>query len=515
MTGWDDGYVSDVVYTRNAYRETTPIWLATAALLCGQRPPELDKPFRYADLGCGHGLTATMVAATYPHAEVWAFDFNPAHVASGRHLASKAGLTNLHFQEASFAELAALPQNGLPEFDFIVAHGVVSWVSAENRAKLIQIIGQRLRAGGLAYLSYAAMTGWASMMPARALMRMRASRERSDQAATGLFDYLDLVKGAGAKFFADNPATELRLNESRNQDPRYIAHEYLNSNWQPLMFAEMADAMATVKCTYIGSATLTENLDALSVSPAMVKLLADTSDPILRETLRDFGIAQPFRRDVYRRGTLPLMGPERARLWDEVELVWTGRELESPILLDTPLGKVDGPAEIYQPLMQMFIAENQTVGALRQSGIFTKPATSALTQAVSLLISGGYVYPALPLAVRPAGRSSTDRLNAAIGAFNMGGGDITRLAASTIGSEIGVDPLETLMVLEKLSGRPMELAALTERVVTALAHAGRAVRLNGKPVQDAGQAGAIIRESLGWILEQRFPVLARLGVISG
>ena len=48
---WDNGYVTDVIYTRNAYQEMMPFWLATITLLLGQRPPDLNQPFRYADLG--------------------------------------------------------------------------------------------------------------------------------------------------------------------------------------------------------------------------------------------------------------------------------------------------------------------------------------------------------------------------------------------------------------------------------------------------------------------------------
>ena len=132
MASWDDGYVTDVGYTDHFHRETTPAWLAMAALLLGYRPPDLAKPFRYADLGCGNGLTALIVAATTPQAEVWAFDFNPAHIEAGRTMAAAAGLTNIRFEEASFAQIAAMPDDALPPFDFVVAHGVLTWLSPEN-----------------------------------------------------------------------------------------------------------------------------------------------------------------------------------------------------------------------------------------------------------------------------------------------------------------------------------------------------------------------------------------------
>jgi SAM-dependent methyltransferase len=515
MTGWDDGYVTDVAYTRNVYREMTPTWLATTALLLGQRPPDLSRPFRYADLGCGHGLTATIVAATCPQAEVWAFDFNPVHVESGRLLAAAAGLTNLHFQEASFADLAALGPAGLPEFDFIVSHGVASWISPENRAALLQIVGQRLRAGGLAYLSYNVTTGWAAIMPARTLMRtlMRSGQQRADQAAVGIFDYLDSLREAGAAFFAANPMVEKRLSETRKQDSRYLAHEFLNEDWHPLMFAEMAEAMRAVKCTYVGSATLAENLDAVSVPPTMMSLVTGAANPILRETLRDFGLAQTFRRDVYRRGSLPLMGPEHLRLFDAIELVWTGRVPEEAIQLATPLGQMTGLPEIYGPLMTMFMTDTQTIGNLRRSDSFATRPVAELSQAVMLLIASGYVHPGLPAAVRMNARTGTVRLNAAICAMIADGGEIARLAAATIGSEVVVDALEAAVVREKLSGRSMEIDELTDRVLAALAHAGRTVQRDGKTVQDATEARGLVRESVVGMVERRLPGLTRLGVV--
>src|SRR3984957_5482383 len=165
MAGWNDGYVSDVVYTRNFHRETTPAWLAPAALLSGHRPPDLARPFRYADLGCGHGLTAIVVAATCPPAEGWGFDFNPPHVESARELAARAGVTNVRFEETAFQELAVQPDSALPAFEFMVAHGILSWVSRENQRHVMQVIGQRLRPGGLAYLSYNVATATGGTPP--------------------------------------------------------------------------------------------------------------------------------------------------------------------------------------------------------------------------------------------------------------------------------------------------------------------------------------------------------------
>jgi SAM-dependent methyltransferase len=516
MSGWNDGYVTDVVYTQTSYREMTPLWLSVASLMLGHRPPDVAAPFRYADLGCGHGLTATIVAATCPDAEVWGFDFNPAHIESARRLASLAGLTNVHFEEASFAALADRRVSDPAGFDFVVSHGVMSWISAENRARLVEVIGRWLRPGGLAYLSYNVTTGWAAMQPVRALMRtlLQTRQERTDLAVGGVLDYLDGLKAAGAGFFAANPGLAQRLSELRTHNPRYVAHEFLNADWDSLTFTEVAAAMESVKCSYIGSATLTENIDSVSVPAGVLSLVNQAGDVRLKEALRDFGMAKGFRRDIYRRGVLPVPGPAQVRLLDQIELVWSGRVPDDPIKLATPLGEMLGMAEIYRPLMAMLMAGGCSVGAIRRAEAFAGRPVMDVLQAVVLLISDGYAHPALPETVRARSRAGTDRLNTAIGTVNAEGGDIGRLAAAVTGSEVATDPLETLVVRERLSGRSMEIEALTDRVLTALTEAGRFMQRDGKPVRDMAEARPMVRGLVDGLGGARLGLLERLGVVS-
>ncbi len=158
------------------------------------------------------------------------------------------------------------------------------------------------------------------MRPLQTLMHLIAQErpERTDLALPAIFDQLTQLKDAGAKYFTANPAVEARLDSLRKQDARYLAHELLNANWHPLMAATVMDAMAGEKCQFLGSATLIENSDPVSQPPAMLPLIAAATDPRLRETLRDLGMAQAFRRDVYRRGVMALPPAEHAALLDAV-----------------------------------------------------------------------------------------------------------------------------------------------------------------------------------------------------
>ena len=516
MAQWDEGYVTDVAYTSNFYREITPSWLAMTSLLLGHRPPNLAKPFNYADLGCGNGFTALSVAAGCPHAEVWGFDFNPAHVEFANDLAARAGLANVRFVETSFAALEALPNAALPDFDLMVSHGVLSWISPANRGHLIGTVAKRLKPGGLAYLSYNVTTGWSSMVPIRALMRKlsAASPERTDAAVPAVLDFVDRLKQAGAVYFLAHPTLENRLADIRKQDARYIAHEYLNHDWHPLMFADIAGEMLEAKCRYIGSATLAENIDTVAVPANVAPMLGETRDPVLRETLRDIGCAQTFRRDLYRKGIAPLHAAEQQALLGDLTLVHTGLAVpEGGATFATPIGSVTGRAEVYQPLLAMLDAGPLSIRQAREMPAFSGRPLVELLQAFTLLASGGYAHPLLPQGGTAAGHETARRLNLAIAAANADGADMPRLAAPAIGSAVGIDLLETLVVADLLAGKPPDVDGLAANVSGMLARSGRNVQREGKPVTDLAETRQIVTDLVRRTIEVRLPILRGLGVL--
>jgi SAM-dependent methyltransferase len=513
MAQWDYGYVTDVSYTTSFYRELTPAWLGMTSLLLGHRPPDLAAPFHYADVGCGNGFTTLIVAATCPQADVWGFDFNPAHIEFASTLAAQAGLTNAHFVETSFADLNSAK---VPAFDLMVSHGVLSWISPANRHELMQAVARHLKPGGLVYLGYNVTTGWASMLPVQALMRMltAASPERSDLAVAGVLDAVDRLKQAGALYFQAHPGVEPRLTDMRRQDPRYIAHEYLNQDWHPLMFADIAGEMAEAKCAYIGSATLAENIDNVSVPQGVLPILGETRDLVLRETLRDIGCAQPFRRDLFRKGLAPLQAPEQQVLVEQLALAWLGQAVpEGGATFQTPVGTVTGRPEVYQPMVDLLQSGPMTVGRLRAAPEFAGRPMPELMQAFTLMVSGGYAHPMLPEAVTASGREAARRLNQAIAQVNGNGGALPALAAPMIGAAVGADTLETLLVGALLAGEPEDADQLAGDALGILARTGRTVQREGKPVLDTAEARGIVRDAVVTFLDRRVSVLRRLGVL--
>lgn len=523
MAQWDHGYVTDVAYTTSAYQEPMPSWLAACSVLLGYRPPDLAAPFRYADLGCGNGLSALIVAATNPHAEVWGFDFNPTHIENARAMAAQARLTNVHFEDISFEALAHGIHGAGDAFDIMVSHGVLSWISLENRRHLTAIIGRRLRPGGLAYLSYNVSAGWSAVEPLRLLMRQLAEVDprRTDQSTAEIFQIMDQLRTGGAVFFRAYPGLEARLDQMKAQDPRYIAHEFLNRDWHPVMFAEVAEAMAETRTNYIGSATTMENLDAVSVPEGVLPVLARVTDPTARETIRDLASAKNFRRDLWRKGGEPLPIQEHLALLDAMTLVWTGKTAEADITFPGPIGTVTGQPEFYRPLLDAIRDGPTTIARLRALPVLNGRQPGEFVQAALLLMGGGFAHPGwapnvapdAPQGGQPPARDSAARLNAAIVGRLRLGVDLHRLAAPLIGSSIAIDVMEGLVIGQLLDGGPREPEALIEGVLNDVTRSGRSLMRDGQPLRDPAETRVRVGETVQGVLARRLPLLRCLGVL--
>src|ERR1700681_874308 len=130
-------YGPDVPYVGVFTRETAPAWLDHVALVSGFAPPAREEGFSWCDLGCGQGVTAAILAATHPRGRFCGIDAMPAHIDHARRLAAEYAIANLELHIADFAAAAEIDFGG---FDYIIAHGVYSWVDAQARADLRRFI---------------------------------------------------------------------------------------------------------------------------------------------------------------------------------------------------------------------------------------------------------------------------------------------------------------------------------------------------------------------------------------
>lgn len=311
---WMAGYVSDIEYVGGIHPEQGPEHLNLACVLNGFEPRSVDKEFTYFELGFGKGHTISTLAAAYPHGRFYANDFHPAHVNGAQQLADAAGLDNLTLLEESFEQLAA-GAVALPQFDFITLHGVYSWVSPDNQRFIDAFLSRYLKPGGVVYVSYNCMTGWAQVLPLQRLLRDYAGMlpGRSDERLGAAAGFASRLAENKAGLFQVSPAIATHLDKLQGgSNINYLAHEYMNRHWQPLFFQDVAQRMAANKLDYAASAELPLAYPQLVMPPALLGMLKEVPDPVLRESVKDYCLATSFRKDVYVRGARPL--PQREQI---------------------------------------------------------------------------------------------------------------------------------------------------------------------------------------------------------
>lgn len=304
------GYAADIPYLRDFKPMLAPAWLDHVALVAGVETPNRGDGFAWCDLGCGQGVTAVVLAATHPAGTFHGIDAMPAHIEHAQRLAAAAAVPNALFHAVDFAAATDL---ALPQFDYIVAHGVYTWIDREGQQALLRFIDRRLKPGGLVYLGYNAMPGWARDLPFQRLMRELGRSFPGDSAAR--FAAAGEIAGALADVGVPALASSFIIAELKERPEdyalAYLVHEFMPAAWQPLYVTEVRAAMAEFGLAPVGSATLNENFDWMVLSKAARERIAAIANPENRELVRDFCLDQRFRRDVFARGNRRLGAGER------------------------------------------------------------------------------------------------------------------------------------------------------------------------------------------------------------
>lgn len=487
---WSEGYVSDVNYTFGFYRELAPVHIQQVATMRRVLSPSPAAPLNYCELGCGQGYTTNVLAAANPHVQFFATDFNPSQAIGASSLARDTGLTNVKFYDDSFAEFAN--RADLPQFDFISLHGIYSWISAENRTHIIEFIRRKLKVGGIVYISYNSMPGWAATLPLRRLMVDQADRLGAEPILSRIESALSSVSAimdGNAAYFKINPTVGERFTRLKEQPRRYLAHEYFNRDWTPFYFADVAKDMAKAKLDWMASASIIDSLLSLSLSTEHQKLLAGVSSPLEKETLKDYLINQQFRRDFFIKGALELSSQDGDALWRESRYMLTVPATRINLNVKTAAGQIQLQPDVYLPLIDILkegpIAGNELMAACEKRG----GNPGLVMQAVHVLSGLNQVQTVLPATGFAERAAVTARFNAEIMRRAQHSADMLVLASPVTGSGVQLDRLGVLFL--SAMGRN---ADPVEFVQSSLDKAGQRILSEGKPVATVAESLSEIRK---------------------
>lgn len=508
---WAEGYHAELDYTSGYYHELGPAHLELVCLLAGVRFDPAEQP-AYLELGFGQGVSINIHAAA-GKGVFWGCDFNPGQTAHARDLA-RATQADLTLTDQSFAEFAA--RDDLPEFDVIALHGVWSWVSEANRKLIADLIRRRLKPGGLVYVSYNCMPGWAAGEPARRLLNLGRdyAGQRRLGAEAGLeagLEFLEEVMAAEGRFFADNKLAAAHGRSLSKAARPYLAHEYFNSEFHAPYFTDVATALGEAKLTFVGSARLLDRINAYNLKPASVALLDRQKDPVLKEAVRDFLVDQRFRPDVWIKGAIPLTPIEQQERLDRQAFVLACTLEEIEFTVNGALGETTLPQMPYGSLAKA-LAEGdyrpKTAAELVEAVTGTR-RTDLLT-ALTTMIGMGVVRPA-----RGASRTAIRRCegyNARVLERAVTGPHLMHLASPVVEGGV-LTTRSAQLFLRAWRGGAKTAQALAEAIWDVLQTTRERAVKDGREVTSLEENLAVLTEMAGRFLNDTLQLYRALEIV--
>ena len=285
----------ELPYDDHVFAYTQPANLATVAALHGLDPPALDH-CRVLDIGFAAGSNLLPMASAYPAPSSSAWTCRHARLPPATKPSPDSALTNVSLQ----ARDILAPTDDLGAFDYVICHGVYSWVPPPVQDRILDVIHRHLSPAGLAYLSYNTYPGWHLRGMVRDVMAFHADgvhggpAEKTAQARAFLDFFIDALPEQNTSYASIIRHDAKLLRPSADS---YVYHEYLEADNRPVYFQQFAAHAANHGLHYLAEATSTPLPGNLK--PGVLDTLASLAgDRIRLEQYLDFLRCRIFRRSV-------------------------------------------------------------------------------------------------------------------------------------------------------------------------------------------------------------------------
>jgi SAM-dependent methyltransferase len=300
MTPYDQ-----VAYPGVAYPFATPDRMSVFATLHGLLPT-LPTEATVLELGCGDGANLLAIAQRFPSARCIGVDASESALAVARRRAAACGLTNVDLHRLDLAAFAG--PGPLPPCDYVIAHGLLSWVAPAVRDRILTLVGQVLKPSGVAMLSFLTFPGQHDLEPLRALMRHHVAnvhdpKKRIDQARDIALWQLDRTRRlhgeARAKLMHD-----IVLEWHQMPDAVFL-HDLLADERHPLTLSAMASEAERAGLQWLANARMNEPRKEL-LPESLRDLVREVQDPIRRQSYLDCFLMTRFRTSLFARASTPV-----------------------------------------------------------------------------------------------------------------------------------------------------------------------------------------------------------------
>jgi methyltransferase-like protein/predicted O-methyltransferase YrrM len=305
----------DVPYPDLCYTQTHPDRLATLATLLGLTPPPVENG-RLLEIGCAVGGNIIPMAYGLPDAKFVGIDISPHQIKLGQETIHALGLKNVTLKVADILEIDA----DFGQFDYIIAHGIYSWVPANVRDKLLAICRENLSANGIAYVSYNVLPGWHMLGALRDMMLYHIHdvsnpQERAVQAQQ-FVDFL-LESASPADPYGTLGKAFHELLQSYNGfvtkergttqgDAQLLLHDELAPVNDAVYFHEFTDHAQQHGLQYLIEAELSRVMPNNFPPPVAQQLAQMSKSTVEMEQYMDFSRNRSFRQTLLCHAEVPL-----------------------------------------------------------------------------------------------------------------------------------------------------------------------------------------------------------------
>jgi SAM-dependent methyltransferase len=326
----------DVPYEGQGFHQSHPDRMATLARLHGVDAPPVAIA-RVLEVGCGPGGNLAPMAASLPDARFVGVDLSKNHVELGVARLAAAGIANVELHHANLTSLGET----LGAFDYVIAHGLYSWVPPPVAEELLALCARSLAPNGIAYVSFNTLPGWYGRSVIRDLMRFHAEREKAAPARVKLgremLAWLKETLPDGGRYA--QPLAQDVTSLTKETD-HYLAHELLCEDNHPIYFADLVARAARHGLRYVDDAS--PEITAQHGTTALAATARDkgAGDAVRTEQYFDFLHGRTFRRALLCRAAVDVNPGVRTDAVDGLRVASRVR----PTGATAPDPKARGPA---------------------------------------------------------------------------------------------------------------------------------------------------------------------------
>lgn len=332
-----------VPYSVSAFPQTHPDRLATIATLFGMNPVPPDR-CRVLELGCAQGGNIIPMALAQPHSQFVGIDLSSRQIADALAVVRELGLSNVQCKDINITDVG----KDFGTFDYILCHGVYSWVPPAVQEAILEICRRNLAPHGVAYISYNALPGWHARGAIREMMWYHTGRftDPADRlnAARGLLAFL--LKSMPSRDGGYSALVRQELVVLAQTPDTYLLHEHLEEFNEPLYFHQFIERAGDKGLQYLGEA---------QVSTMMASRFGPETETTLRQISPDLHHMEQYMDFLRNR-----MFRQTLLVHADVQLDYTLRPQEAMRLhIASPAKPAVPDCDIVSPLPQEFRAAGE------------------------------------------------------------------------------------------------------------------------------------------------------------